>query len=119
MIGKNPGRRIHLVDIEQRTQSQDPITGAVTDTWSIFKASVLAAIEPLSVRDFMQSRSEQSEITVRIEIGYISGIDRTMRLVGKCGCHSGKIYNPAGILEDPDTGTEYITLPCSQGVNQG
>lgn len=110
---------IHLVDIEHKTQTQDPVTGEATETWTKLHRDVYCDIKPLSVRDFIQSRADQSEISVRIVIDAFTGLDPTMRLVGVCGCHRGKIYNPEGFLEDPGTGQEYITVPCSQGVNNG
>ena len=33
--------------------------------------------------------------------------------------HKTKIYNPAGFLADPDSGLEYVTVPVTQGVNEG
>jgi hypothetical protein len=44
----------------------------------------------------------------------LPGLLPSMRLV-----HRGKIYNPAGILTDKESGLEYVTLPCSEGVNEG
>lgn len=110
---------IHLVDIEQKTNTQDAVTGGVTESWAVLHGSIFCDIEPLSVRDFIQSRAIQSDISVRIKFPYLTGLDSSMRIVGKCGCHSGKIYNPHGFLEDSITGQEYITAPCSEGVNEG
>jgi hypothetical protein len=33
--------------------------------------------------------------------------------------HNGKIYNPAGFLQDMVSGLSYLTIPCSEGVNAG
>jgi len=111
--------RIHLIDIEQKTEAQDPVTGAITETWAALHRDIYADIKPLSVRDFIQSQANQSEVTARIEFGHIAGLNAAMRIVGKCGCHEGKIYNPRGFLEDAETGQDYITAPCSEGVNSG
>lgn len=110
---------IHLVDIEQQIQTQDSVTGEITIAWTAFKSGVFCDIAPLSVKDFIQSQSIQSDISVRIKLPYLTGLDASMRIIGKCGCHLDKVYNPKGFLEDPDTGQEYITVPCSQGVNAG
>lgn len=110
---------IHLVNIEEKTNTQDTITGEITESWAALHSNIYCDIEPLSVKDFIQSQSVQSGISVRIKIPYLTGLDSSQRLVGQCGCHSGKIYNPAGFLEDPYTGQEYITVPCSEGVNSG
>ena len=80
---------------------------------------VPCAIEPMSVKDFMQSAAMQSEVSLRITFRHLTGLSKNMRLVGECGCHLGKVYNPAGFLADKDSGVEYITAPCSEGVNEG
>lgn len=110
---------IHLVDIEQNTPTQDTTTGEQTDSWSALYEDIFCDIVPVSVKDFIQSQAHQSEVSVRIKLPYLTGLSADMRIVAKCGCHSGKIYNPAGFLEDAETGQEYITVPCSQGVNNG
>lgn len=110
---------IHLVDIEQNTPTQDTTTGILTDSWSAVYQDIFCDISPLSVKDYLQSKAHQSDVSVRIKLPYLTGLSADMRIVGKCGCHSGRIYNPEGFLEDPDTGQEYITAPCSQGVNDG
>lgn len=115
----------HLISIEQGTKTQDPLTGEVTVTWTSFKDDVFCDIEALSVKDYIQSRANQADISVRVTIPFIRGLDSmgdiesNMRLVGQCACHQGRIYNPKGVLEDNITGLEYVTLPCSQGVNDG
>jgi hypothetical protein len=30
-----------------------------------------------------------------------------------------EIFNPQGFLRDKDSGIEYVTIPCSQGANEG
>lgn len=108
------GRLRHRIDIQKREQVQDPVTGAMTTTWVNEWSSVPAAIEPLSVREFMQSQANQAEISARITIRYREGLVATMRIV-----HKDRIYNPEGFLQDPDSGLEYVTIPCSEGVNDG
>jgi SPP1 family predicted phage head-tail adaptor len=104
----------HRVDIQKRKRNQDAATGAVNLTWLTVWADVPAAIEPLSVRDYIASQANQSEVTARIVIRYRDGLTADMRIK-----HGTKIYNPAGWLPDPDSGLEYLTAPCSQGVNDG
>lgn len=113
------GRLRHRVNIQSVTNTQDATTGEVTASWATTHADVPCAIEPLSVKDYLQSRADQSDISVRIVLRFISGLEPNMRLVGACACHSGKIYNPGGWLEDKESGREYLTAPCSEGVNEG
>ena len=97
---------------------QDPDTGAISRSWQAVE-TVWAAIEPLSAREFIQSAATQSEVTTRIVVRASSDVVATDRLVHLVNGVAGKIYNPAGILADKETGLEYLTLPCSEGVNDG
>lgn len=108
----------HLVNIQTKTETQNAVTGEVTDSWANTHKNVPCTIEPLSVNTFLQSRADQTETAVRITIPYIDNILPTMRLVG-LGLHAGKIYNIEGVLADNITGNEYLTLPCSEGMNEG
>lgn len=110
------GRLRHKVTIQEPRQRQDPNTGAVRTVWVDFATDVAAAIEPLSVREFIASQQMQSQITARITIRYRGGLTAQMRILHPS---TGKIYNPAGWLADPDSGREYVTAPCSEGTNDG
>lgn len=118
-MGISAGRLRHRVNIQQVTNIQDSTTGELTPSWSTIHADIPCAIEPLSVKDYLQSRAVQSETSVRVVIRYRSGLDDSMRLVATCGCHSGKVYNPEGWFEDMESGREYLAAPCSLGVNEG
>lgn len=108
----------HVVDIQQLETIQDS-NGEIEEAWTVLHENVWCAIKPLSVNEFIRSQSMQSPMTLRLVIRRIAGLDATMRMVGKCGCHVGKIYNPQGWLEDPKSGIEYLTAPCSENLNQG
>ena len=97
---------------------QDPNTGVVSKAW-VEVATVWAAIEPLSAREFIQSQATQSQVTARIVIRYRDGMDAAMRLVHVRTGRPDVIYNPAGFLADKESGLEYLTIPVSTGVNQG
>lgn len=108
------GKLRHRIDIEELIETRDTESGDVLTHWCPVYRSVPAAIEPLSVKEFIASRSTQSQLTARITIRYRDGLTAKMRIK-----HNGKIYNPEGWLPDPDSGLEYLTAPVSQGVNQG
>lgn len=107
------GRLRHRIRIEQPNYTQDPITGEMVNGWALVADKVPAAIEPLSAREFIAAQAVQSQVTSRIVIRH-RDIDATMRIV-----HKGQAYNIHGVLPDPDSGLEYLTLPCSKGVNSG
>lgn len=108
------GRLRHRVDIQARQDVQDPVTGEMVPGWVTVWPSVPAAIEPLSAREFIAAQAVQSNISARVVIRYREGLLPDMRIL-----HRGKIYNPAGWLPDPVRGNEYLTAPCSEGVNEG
>lgn len=108
------GRLRHRIDIQSKQQSQDPVTGEITEAWVTVWPNVPAAIEPLSAREFIAAQAVQSQVVARITIRYRDGLDASMRIL-----HKGKVYNPAGFLADKDSGLEYLTIPVTQGVNQG
>lgn len=97
---------------------QDPNSGEIARDW-VLVDEVWAAIEPLSTREFIQSQSMQSSVTARIVIRQRDDVDAGCRLVHVRLNRPDVIYNPAGVLADPESGLEYMTMPCSQGVNQG
>jgi SPP1 family predicted phage head-tail adaptor len=102
------------VDFEKRIDQQDPETGEIVPVWSKVHTSVPAAIEPLSAREFLSAKSMQSEVTTRIVVRYRPGLNATMRIK-----HGSRIYNPEGFLADKESGRDYLTIPCSEGVNEG
>lgn len=110
----NAGKLRHRITIEKPISVQNPETGEVLKQWEIVHASVAAAIEHLSAREFVASRSQQSQITARITIRYRAGLTAMMRII-----HKGKIYNPEGWLPDLKSGIEYLTAPVSESVNEG
>ena len=103
----------HRITIQQPEYTQDPVTGEMTPSWGEF-AKTWASVEPVSVNQFVSAATNQSKVSARIVIRYRKGIDPTMRIL-----HRDKIYNIDGVLADKVSGLEYLTLPCSEGVNGG
>jgi SPP1 family predicted phage head-tail adaptor len=117
-----PGKLRHRVRIEEYVDVLDsagaPVRGPQGEFLKEWQevATVWAAIEPLSAREFVQSQAVQSQVSARIIIRYRAGLDAAMRIVHIA---SGRIYNPAAFLADKDSGLEYLTAPVSEGVNEG
>lgn len=107
------GKLRHKVTIQAPSTTQDPKTGEMLAGW-VDIASVFASIEPLSAREFIAAQAQQSEISARVTIRYRPGITAAMRLL-----HGDRIYNIHGVLADPKSGLEYLTLPVSEGVGDG
>ena len=104
------GKLRHRVAIKKLTVTQDSTTGEMTEGWTTFD-TVWAAIEPLSVKEFIAAAATQSQVTARITIRYRTGILPSMRID-----HGGKLYNILGVLSDKESGMDYLTLPCSEVV---
>lgn len=115
------GNLRHRVTIERYTflqdsagdPIQDPVTGELRREWTTM-ATVWAEIAPLSAREFIASGASTSEVSARITLRWQSTFLPTDRIV-----HNGKVYNPRGILPDVDSGREYVTIPVSEGTNEG
>lgn len=113
-MGFEAGRLRHRVTFESRTEEQDPETGGLEPIWTAEFEDVPAAIEPISASEFIAAGALQSRIVARITVRYRPGLDATQRIV-----HGSRIYNIEGVLPDKDSGLEYVTIPCSQGVDEG
>lgn len=110
------GRLRHRIAIQDyQFVSQDPVTGREVYEWTTIY-ECWAAIEPLSAREFIAAQAAQSKVSARIVIRHVDGIDASMRIVhNRRG--SEVVYNIEGVLADKDSGVEYLTLPCSEGVS--
>jgi SPP1 family predicted phage head-tail adaptor len=106
------GRLRHRVTIQSMTEAQDGTTGAITESWSAGDTT-WASIEPLSGREYLAAQEMQSQIMARITIRHRT-VTAKMRVL-----HGSTVYNVHAVLPDKDSGTEYLTLMVSQGVNNG
>lgn len=104
------GKLRHPVVIQKQVQTQDPNTGAVTTTWATY-SSCWAEYVAQSVREFIAAASTQSEVRGRFTVRHDDGITAQMRVI-----HRGKQYTILGVMPDPDSGLEYLTLAVSEGV---
>lgn len=113
--------RVRIEELENLLDSngeaiQDAQTGQLAQEW-VEVATVWAAIEPLSAREFIQSQATQSQITARVIIRFRDGLNAAMRLVHVRRDRADVIYNPHGFLADKESGLEYLTIPVSAGVS--
>lgn len=115
------GRLRHKITFQQKsTQLQDNETGDVNYDWQNIAVdpSVWAAVEPISTREFISAAQERSKVTTRIVIRQRGDIDHSMRIIHETMQGLVKVYNIEGIMADKDSGLEYMTLQCSEGVRQ-
>ena len=111
------GRLRHRVNFEAQRRQQDS-EGDIRTVWAALFASVPAAVEPLTAKDYTAAHSPQSEATVKIVVRYRDGLAPTQRIVQT---KRGKklIYNPTRPIPDKDSGLEFVTIYCTEGVNDG
>lgn len=106
----NAGRLRHRVTLRNRVETQDATTGALSVTWTDV-ATVWAAVEPLSAREFIAAQAVSSQVTTRITIRFRDDVTPKMRAV-----HGSTVYDITGVLADPKSGREYLTLPVAEVV---
>lgn len=96
--------RIEILTIET-VQDSD---GNPQESESLF-ANAWADIRHVSGREFVEAGAEQREVVATIRIRKIAGIKRWMRIR-----HIDRVYNILAVLNDPNSGIEYLTLPVSE-----
>lgn len=108
----------HRVRLQNLTTVVDPNTGYRTNEWVDDApqppAGLPAEVVPLSGREFLAAAAQQSKVSVRITIRYRPGVNHRQRLL-----HGGQILNIEAVLPDNRSGREWLTLMCSEGVNDG
>jgi len=109
------GKLRHRLSLQEQGQTQDPNTGQLVVEWQEV-AKLWASVEPLSAREFIAAKTHQSQISARIVIRAQDGINASQRLVDT---RTGAVYNIEGVLRDPKSGRHWMTLPVSEGVNDG
>lgn len=112
----------YLVTVQEPVQTQDPLTGEVSVTWSDVLQDVSCDIQDVSVNQFLAAQAIQGELQANIIFPILPGLTLTkdMRFVCSTPPYDGAVFNPVGgFLRDKKTGYYYYTIPCSQGVNDG
>ncbi|MFL1495503.1 phage head closure protein [Pseudomonas antarctica] len=104
----------HRIRFQKLVSGMDPETMEPIEASWVDVATLWAAVNPLSGREFIQAKAAQSEEVGRIVIRYRSDIKAAMR-----GIEGDRVYNIQAVLPDPRSGREYLTLPYSEGVNDG
>lgn len=106
------GKLRHRVQIQSPAFTQDTATGALNESWQTI-ATVWAEIAPLSAKEFVASQAEASKVATRITVRYNAAITAKCRVYHPA---KGLYYNIEGVLSDKESGLEYQTLPCSEGI---
>lgn len=106
------GKLNNLVTIERRISAIDS-SGDQSVEWT-YVTTVWACITDLSSAEILYAQQIQSKVTSRVIIRYRNDVDATCRLQS-----NGVFYNVLGVIGDPVTGREFLTLQVSAGTNEG
>ena len=79
------------VVIEKYSEGSDDF-GEVTNTWESF-ASTYVSIVPLRGREHFSSKGVKSEVSHKIELRYMDGIDSSMRIV-----YGSRVFNIESVI---------------------
>lgn len=102
----------HRIQVQEKKQTQDPNTGDMVESWVDVK-KIWAATNPLSARDFIAANAAQTEVSARLTIRADYSLNESMRMIY---IKRNIVYTIVGILPDPDSGEEYMTVLVGSGV---
>lgn len=111
------GKLRHRFTVQARENDQDPVTGETVVTWATAHENVPGSYEPLSARELIVAQAQQSPVSARVVMRKLAGLTAQHRLLHVC-CGGG-VLNIEGVLPDPNSGVEWVTLPVSAGVSDG
>lgn len=106
------GRLRHIVSIERQVEIIDS-NGDHHREWQ-YVTSLRAEIRPLSGRELLMAQQVQSQVSVNIVARYREDVDASMRIK-----NNGTIYNILAVIHDPESGREWMMMPCAVGTNDG
>lgn len=103
----------HRVTFQHLTQTQDPVTGALSDAWADFKANVPAEVLTGPGREVMAADAKWSETAARVSCPWFPGLTTAMRMTW-----DSKTFDVTSIETDASARREY-RLRVAAGVNSG
>lgn len=103
------GKLRHVVTVQQKSSSR-AANGEQIVSWTTF-ATRNAEVQPLRGREYVSLRAAQSDITIRVRMRYLAGLNDKMRVLWEA--------NPYPIVEviDVDGRHKELELLCS-GASQ-
>lgn len=115
------GKLRHRIVIQRRADVEN-IQGEVIPTW-VDLAEVWGSIEPVSGREYFAAQQVSAEITARIMVRYLPGVNAAGRVLHQTNQSNSPaeydIYDVVSALEDPVIGKRWITLLCVRRMAEG
>lgn len=106
------GKLRHLVTVDQRSATPDTY-GEPAQTWTPLYTNQPASIEPLSGRELINAQAVQSDVTHRVRMRYVSGIETKHRIV-----FGTRVLDIRAIRNVDERGIEWEML-CTEGTSNG
>lgn len=94
----------HKIKIQYPVETENPTTGEQETTWKDY-ATVWAEILPAVGREYWSSKQVVSEVTGKIKIRYLSGINTKMRVV-----YGLKIYDIKAVINVEEKNIEIVMM---------
>jgi head-tail adaptor len=110
------------VIVIQRPVAVQDTFGQEDISYEVFEEDVRARITPLSGHEYIAARQVVADVTTRIKIRRIPGIEPSFRIVRTIEDDSPptvETYDIAAVLPDPVSGLRYLTLLCVQRFAEG
>ena len=111
------GELRHHIQIEQRSNTQDPDYGSQLDTWSAVK-SIWAKVEPIDAKEVFNTQNWTSVVTHAITVRYDALFADTRVAAAYRATYAGRIFNIHGVL-NLDERNRVMVLAASEGLNDG
>lgn len=108
-----PGKYRHRITFQQRVETRDPDTGAVSVKWADVHTNMPAEVLTGPGREASAANTKLAETAARINVRYFSGLDSKWRVVWL-----SHIYNITSVEMD-ETGVKEYRLRCSAGLTDG
>jgi len=108
------GKFRHVGTLQSKALTQNPSTGAITETWSDFETGVRADIRYLGGLETLKADAPTAITKASIRIRYRPGVVATMRFVET----GGATFDIKSISPDA-TGAREMDLVCETGANNG
>lgn len=103
------GKLRHRIVIEHVAETQDT-DGSVLETWSAF-AAAQSSIEPVSGREYFDAQTTQADVTHRIYLRYVSGVNPKMRVT-----YNQRIFNILSVINTRERNVE-LQLMCRERID--
>lgn len=105
------GKLRHRITIQEYTETRDSF-GAEIKNWTD-KAFVYASVTPVSGREYYAASQVHSEVTAKVLIRYLPGIESTMRVL-----FDGRVFEILSVINTEEKNTELV-LMCKETSGNG